>query len=171
MPHGIARDSGPKAGAALPQSAGEAGGTNEKQSERAADGSGGAVQPAEGASEEVLRRVATKAEEGDAAIDAGAITTEPIDGGSSYRDGTTTDSRTGRGCPARGTGATAGDHSRSRPSGGPDMGAGDGRHQPLRFREKSRELLRIVRSREEFGRQDRADVDLKTKKQAFANAC
>src|SRR5258706_15272484 len=49
------------------------------------------------------------------------------------------------------------------------MGSGDGRHQPLRFREESSELLRAVRSREEFGRQDRADADLKTKKQAFAN--
>src|SRR2546427_1193361 len=37
------------------------------------------------------------------------------------------------------------------------------------FREEGGELLRIVRSREEFGRQDRADADLKTKKQAFAN--
>jgi len=39
-------------------------------------------------------------------------------------------------------------------------GAGDRRHQPLRFREEGRELLRAVRSREEFGRQDRADTDL-----------
>ena len=38
----------------LPQSAGETGSANEEQSERAADGSGCAVQPAEGASEEVL---------------------------------------------------------------------------------------------------------------------
>src|SRR5437879_7853304 len=54
MPHGIARDSGPQAGAALPQSAGEAGSADEEQSERAADRSGCTVQPAEGASEEVL---------------------------------------------------------------------------------------------------------------------
>src|SRR5258708_4632458 len=87
MPHGIARDSGPQAGAALPQSAGEAGGANEEQSERAADGSACTVQPAEGASEEVLCRVATNTEERDAAIDAGAIATEPIDGGSSDGDG------------------------------------------------------------------------------------
>src|SRR6266478_413954 len=46
MPHGAARDSGPQAGAALPQSAGETGSANEEQSERAADGSGCAVQPA-----------------------------------------------------------------------------------------------------------------------------
>src|SRR6266852_646453 len=84
MPHGIARDSGPQAGAALPQSAGEAGSANEEQGERAADGSGCAVQPAEGASEEILRRVAERTEKGNAAIDAGVITTEPIDGGSSY---------------------------------------------------------------------------------------
>src|SRR6266852_1976130 len=94
MSHGIARDSGPQAGAALPQSAGEAGSANEEQGERTADGSGCAVQPAEGASEEVLCRVATKAEERDAAIDAGVITTEPIDGGSSDRDATATDSDT-----------------------------------------------------------------------------
>jgi hypothetical protein len=36
------------------KSAGETGSANEEQSERAADGSGCAVQPAEGASEEVL---------------------------------------------------------------------------------------------------------------------
>jgi hypothetical protein len=39
----------------------------------------------------------------------------------------------------------------------------------LWFGEESRELLRVVRSREEFGRQDRAAADLETKKQAFAN--
>src|SRR5229473_5123516 len=169
MPHGIARDSGPQASAALPQSAGEAGGANEEQSERAADGSGCAVQPAEGASKEVLCRVATNAEEGDAAIDAGVITTEPIDGGSSYGDATAADSGTGKGCPAGGACGAAGEHSRRRPRGRPDLGAGDGRHPPLRIREKSRELLRVVRSREEFGRQDRANADLKTEKQAFAN--
>ena len=41
--------------------------------------SGCAVQPAEGASEEVLCRVAPNTEARDAAIDAGAIATEPID--------------------------------------------------------------------------------------------
>ena len=41
-------------GTALPPSAGEAGSANEEQGERTADGSGCAVQPAEGASEEVL---------------------------------------------------------------------------------------------------------------------
>ena len=96
MPHGTARDSGPQASAALPQSAGETGSADEKQSERAADGSGCAVQPAEGASEEVLCRVATKAEEGDTAIDAGVITTEPIDGGSSDGDATAAHSGTGK---------------------------------------------------------------------------
>src|SRR6266581_4368312 len=96
MPHGVARDSGPQAGAALPQPVGETGSTNEKQGERAADGSGRAVQPAEGASEEVFCRVATEAEEGDAAIDAGVITVEPIDDGSSYGDATTADSSTGK---------------------------------------------------------------------------
>src|SRR6476646_2360700 len=112
MPHGTARDSGPKASAALSQSAGEAGGANEEQSERAADGGGCAVQPAEGASEEVLCRVATKAEEGDAAVDAGVITTEPIDGGSSDGDATAADSGTGKGCPAGGACGAAGEHSR-----------------------------------------------------------
>src|SRR6478736_9779169 len=96
MPHGSARHSGPQAGAALPQSAGQTGSADEKQGERAADGSGCAVQPAEGASKEVLCRVATKAEEGHAAINAGAIATEPIDGGSSYGDATAADSGTGK---------------------------------------------------------------------------
>src|SRR5690349_15826241 len=150
MPYGIARDSGPQAGATLPQSAGEAGGANEEQSERAADGSGCAVQPAEGASEEVLCRVATKAEEGNAAIDAGAITTEPIDDGSSDGDATAADSGTGKGCPAGCACGAAGQHSGRRPRGRSDMGAGDGRHQPLRIREEGGELLRVVRSREEF---------------------
>lgn len=39
MPHGIKGNRGPQAGAALPQSAGEAGGKDEEQSERIADGS------------------------------------------------------------------------------------------------------------------------------------
>src|SRR6266852_326392 len=147
MSHGIARDSGPQAGAALPQSAGEAGSANEEQGERTADGSGCAVQPAEGASEEVLCRVATNAEEGDAAVDAGVITTEPIDGGSSYGDATAADSGTGKGCPAGGACGATGKHSGRWPRGGPDMGAGDGRHPPLWFGEESRELLRVVRSR------------------------
>ena len=55
-----------------------------------------AVQPAEGASEEVFCRVAPRAEERDAAIDAGVITTEPIDGGSSDGDATAADSGTGK---------------------------------------------------------------------------
>src|SRR5438552_13299421 len=142
MPHGNARDSGPQAGAALPQPAGETGSANEKQSERAADGSRCAVQPAEGASEEVLCRVATEAEEGDAAIDAGVITIEPIDGGSSDGDATAADSSTGKGRPACCACRAAGKHSGRRSRGGPNVGAGDRRHQPLRFREEGRELLR-----------------------------
>src|SRR5579872_2922575 len=96
MPHGIARDSGPQAGTALPQSAGQTGCADEEQGERAADGSGCAVQPAEGASEKVLFRVTSKGEEGDAAINAGIITIEPIDGGSAYGDATAVDSGTGK---------------------------------------------------------------------------
>src|SRR5437899_12739427 len=46
----------------------------------------------------------------------------------------------------------------TRPRGGPDVGAGDGRHQPLRFREEGGELLRIVRSREDKSASFRAST-------------
>jgi len=52
----------------------------------------------------------------------------------------------------------AGKHSRSGPRGGPDLGAGDGRHQSLRFGEESRELFagcaepRRVRAARQSGR-------------------
>src|ERR1700722_2270788 len=70
---------------------------------------------------------------------------------------------------ASGAGRAVADDSCGGPDHGAHLGAGSGRREAFFFDQESRELLRFVRSREEFREYDAADAAVEAAQQAFAD--